>query len=314
MHPCNKQDWNVRNRVVGLVMLAGLAFPAAAESIDLALWPIPGIVNLVDGKPSDGLAMEGLALLRARLPELSPSYRLANRPRQQRMMAEGIDFCATPLFRRDDSDKDAYFIHWMASTPIHAVIRASELERFPVQDGYLSLARLLHETDLRAGVSGFRTYTPHISDWTKAAANLGRLERVTGSQSGENLVQMVSYGRFDLTFELSSISQTLAKAQPLPEPLLSLPLDEDRELFETGIYCTRSPWGYAMAKRLDQVVREVAADPDTLLELYASTMPSETWTVFAASMRDYYQLRAVTPTHFEPPAPRRTKDSGIAAH
>lgn len=310
MHPCNKQDWNVRNMLVVLAMLAGLALPTAAEPIDLALWPIPGIVNLAEGKPSDGLAMEGLALLWARLPELSPSYRLANRPRQQRMMAEGIDFCATLLFRRDDSDKDAYFIPWMVSTPIQAVIRARDLERFPVQDGYLSLARLLHETDLRAGISGFRTYTPRISEWTTAAASQGRVERVTGSQSGENLVQMVSYGRFDLTFELSSISQTLARAQPLPEPLLSLPLDEDRDLFETGIYCTRSAWGYAMAKRLDQAIREVAADPDALLELYASTMPSETWAVFAESMRNYYRVRAVTPTYFEPPVHTRGEESG----
>jgi uncharacterized protein (TIGR02285 family) len=308
MPPCSKPTVPESSIRLTLALLAIIAFPAAAESIELALWPIPGIVNLVDGKPSDGLTMDGLALLWARLPELTPTYRLANRPRQQRMMAQGVDFCATPLFRRDDSDENGYFIPWMASTPIQAVIRQRDLERFPLENGYLSLSRVLSETDLRAGVSGFRTYTPHIQSWTEQAAAQGRLERVTGSQSGENLVQMVSYGRFDLTFELSSISQTLARAQPLPEPLLSLPLDEDRALFETGIYCTRSPWGYAMAGRLDQAVREVAADPDALLELYAAAMPSETWTVFAPAMREYYRVRATTTTHFEPAATKAERE------
>ncbi len=285
-----------------LVVWMGIAsLQAWAEQLDMALWPIPGAVNLHEGRPSDGLTMDGLALLWTRLPDLEPSYRLANRPRQQRMMAEGIDFCAAPLFRRDDSDRDGYFIPFMASTPIQAIIRARDLERFPVEDGYLSLYRLLDETPLRAGISGFRTYTPYIQAWAENATRLGRLDRVNGSQNGENLLQMVSHGRIDLTFELSSVSHALSQGPTLPEPLLSVPLDGDRSLFETGIYCTRSLWGHAMAKRLDQAIREVSAEPEALIELYAGSLPAETWATFEPAMREYYGIRASTPTLFEQP-------------
>jgi hypothetical protein len=93
----------------------------------------------------------------------------------------------------------------------------------------------------------------------------------------------------------------LSKGLRMPDPLVSLPIKEDRKLFETGLYCTRNAWGQAMAQRLDQAVRALAAEPSELLALYNAGMPEETWAAFAPAMAEYYRQRAQTPTVFDPP-------------
>mgnify|MGYP002619520218 CR=1 FL=1 len=279
-----------------MLLTAGTWAEETDSVLDWALWPIPGAVNLVDGQPRDGIAMEALDLLMARLPELQPRYRLANRPRQQYDMEQGLAFCSMPLLRRADSDQIGYFIPFMASTPIQAVIRQDDRERFPLENGSLSLSRLLADTDLRGGVSGFRTYPTELAAWFSEAQTAGRLESVTGALSGENLLLMVSHGRLDFTFEFATVTRAITRRLAVQAPLLSLPIQEHRELVETGIYCTRSDWGRAMAARLDLAVRQIAAEPGVLLALYERWVPEETYQAFADELRAYYLQRAGQPT------------------
>lgn len=264
----------------------------AAETVDWTVWPLPGVVNVVDDKPTDGITMDAMALLMDRLPELQPQYRIANRLRQQKMMADGENVCSIPLFQREDSDKFAYFIPFMITTPIQAIIRRDDLERFPLEDGFLSLTRLIDETDLRGGLSGFRTYPDPLGAWLTDAESKNRVKNITGSQGGESLQLMVSHGRLDYIFEFSSISMAMRKGLHMREPLLTLPILEDRKLVESGIYCTRNPWGQRIAERLDRAIRELVAEPEALLQLYVHGMPIETYQVFEQDIREYYQERA----------------------
>ena len=273
---------------------------ASAEALEWTVWPLPGVVNVVDGKPTDGITMEALDLLMARLPDLQADYRLANRLRQQRLMKNNHNFCSIPLLQREDSDELGYFIPFMASTPIQAVIRHGDLAKFPLEDGRLSLARLMSETELQGGISGFRTYPGDVHTWIRKAVAKGRVETVTGAQGGENLMLMVSHGRLDFIFEFASISRYMSKALRMREPLLSLPIHEEQKLVETGIYCTRNEWGRNMASRIDQAVREIAAEPAALMELYVAGMPEETWQAFSTEMAKYYQQRAKRSVVFEP--------------
>ena len=263
-----------------------------AETVDWTVWPLPGVVNVVNDKPTDGITMDAMALLMARLPALQPQYRIANRLRQQKMMADGENVCSIPLFQREDSDKFAYFIPFMITTPIQAIVRRDDLERFPMEDGFLSLARLIDETDLHGGLSGFRTYPDPLGAWLTEAVAKKRVKNITGSQGGESLQLMVSHGRLDYIFEFTSISMAMRKGLHMRESLLALPILEDRNLVESGIYCTRNAWGRRMAERLDRAIRELVAEPEALLQLYVSGMPIETYRVFEQDIREYYQERA----------------------
>lgn len=266
-----------------------------AEPVQWTLWPIPGIVNVVDDQPTDGITMLALRQLMQRMPELEPDYRLANRLRQQRDMERGLQFCSTPLFQRPDTDRYAYFIPFLVSTPIQAVVRYDQVEQFPLHSGRLVLSDLLESTELQAAVSAFRTYPPLIQAWLAAAEPLGRAERISGSLSGENLLLMVSHGRIDLTFEFATITRAVSEQLQPPTPLVSVPLAEEMDLVVSGIYCSGSDWGRSMAEQLDQAIRELLQDPharEQLLSLYADYLPAETWAAFEPQIRAYFDRRA----------------------
>ena len=128
-------------RVVLPLMLAAFCLPAVgAQQLDLYVWPVTGVVNVEHGEPSDGLAMDVMQAVLARMPDRDPHFRLGNRARLQRNMAAGANLCALPLLREPQGDDVGYFIPLFASTPIRVVMRHRQLERFPIESGRLSLA------------------------------------------------------------------------------------------------------------------------------------------------------------------------------
>ena len=88
-----------------LLMLALLPVPVRGEPLPWALLPLPGVVELQEDCPPSGMQVEALRLLEARMPDIQPSYRAVNYRRLQQDMAQGMDFCAAPFFRRADSDR-----------------------------------------------------------------------------------------------------------------------------------------------------------------------------------------------------------------
>lgn len=307
-----------RHMSLVLALLGGLLCSLAghAEPLHWTVWPIPGVVNVVDNRPSDGMTMLAIRQLMRRLPELEADYRLANRLRQQRDMERGEEICSTPLFQRTDTDAYAYFVPFLVSTPIQAVIRQDRLDEFPLTDGRLQLQALLPETPHRAAVSAVRTYPPLLRDWLTTAEQAGRAQRISGSLSGENLLLMVSYGRIDLTFEFATITQAISNQLHTPQPLVSVPLAEEMDLVISGIYCTGTPWGRAMAEQLDQAIRDLLKDPQAyaeLISLYADYLPAETWAAFQNQVIAYYAERAEQVTRWPDkarPAPAGS-DSGL---
>ena len=110
-----------------------------------------------------------------------------------------------------------------------------------------------------------------------------------------NLPLMVSVGRLDYSFEFSSIIRSMAGDARMQRPLRSVPLQESLALVESGIYCTRSAWGLRIAGRLDQAIRELAREPEPLLDLYRRYMPAATHDLYADKLADYYRQRADLP-------------------
>ncbi|WP_373187721.1 hypothetical protein, partial [Halopseudomonas sp.] len=88
-----------------LALLAQTAKAATAEELEWAVWPLPGMVTVVDGKPTGGTTIEALTMLMQHMPDVPIKYSLANRLRQQQRMKSGDQFCSIPMLRRADSDQ-----------------------------------------------------------------------------------------------------------------------------------------------------------------------------------------------------------------
>lgn len=291
MHGC----W----RLILLLTFVLASFRGMAEPLPWALLPLPGIVNLVDGEPSGGFQVQALQLLEQRMPDVQPSYRAVSRLRQLRDMSEGVDFCAAPFFTRADSDRVGYYIPFLLSTPIQAVLRRDQISRFPLEHGRVSLKRLLADEHLRGALATGRTYPLAIRSLLHEAWARERLESVGGRIGGENLLLMVAAGRIDYTLEFATVTRQMNLDPLAGQMLLSVPLLESRGLVESGIYCTRSPWGERMAARLDQAIRELAAEPEPLLELYRQWLPEETRQAYAEELAQAYRERSRTPVRLD---------------
>ena len=287
MHGC-------RHLILALMLLAP-AGQLLAEQLPWALLPLPGIVNLVDGEPKGGLQMEALELLERQMPEVHPTYRAVSRLRQLRDMGEGADFCAAPFFHNADGEKVGYFVPFTLSTPIQAVMRRDQLPRFPLQQERLPVARGIAATRLRGAVAAGRTYPQEIRALLADARVSGRLETVGGQVGGENLLLMIAAGRIDYGFEFATVIRQMNQRPQVGGVLVGVRLQESHALVQSGIYCTRSPWGRRMALRLDVAIRRLAAEPEPLLALYTRWLPEETYQAYAQELAQAYQTRSLQP-------------------
>lgn len=286
-------------RLVLLLMLLWSSAGAATEVLPWALLPLPGIVDLSDGEPHGGLQVEALRLLEQQMPEVSASYRSASRLRQLRDMAAGVDFCAAPFFLNAEGQKVGYFIPFTLSTPIQAVLRRDQLQRFPLERGRLSLEKTLADPHLFGAVAAGRTYPQEIRERLEDASARGRLETVGGPVGGENLLLMIAAGRIDYGFEFATVTRQMNERPQVRRALVGVPLQEYYALVQSGIYCTRSPWGERMALRLDAAIRRLAAEPQTLLALYRRWLPEETFQAYADPLAQAYLQRSRQPLQLD---------------
>lgn len=282
------------------LLLTALCLPTVrAEQLDLYVWPVTGVINVEHGEPSDGLAMEVMQAVLARMPDRDPRFRLGNRARLQRNMAAGANLCALPLLREPQGDDVGYFIPLFASTPIRVVMRRRQLERFPIESGRLSLTRLVSDSRLQGALDRARTYPSKLQGVLDQAVREGRILRVSASTGGENLLLMLKHGRFDYILEYASISHAVESRLGIGELLASVPIQEDAELSAIGIYCTRNAWGRAAAKRIDKAIRQVAAEPASLLRLHAKWLPGASYLDFAEDLEAFYLQRARQALEFD---------------
>lgn len=276
-------------------VLACCSATTVADVLPWALLPLPGVVDVVDGEPQGGLQVEALALLQQQMPEMTVTYRSVSRRRLMREMADGVDFCAAPFFLDAPGHEVGHFVPFILSTPIQAVLRRDQRPRFPLVGGRLSLQQTLADPSLRGALAAGRTYPREIQDLLSRARAEGRLTTVGGPVGGENLLLMIAAGRIDYSFEFASVTRQMNERPQVRGALVGVPLLEYHDLVQSGIYCTRSPWGERMAQRLDEAIRRLAADPQDLLLLYPRWVPEETYQAYAGDLARAYRQRSRTP-------------------
>lgn len=281
---------------IALLIGLCLSLAARAEPLSWVLLPLAGVVELEEGRPLRGVQVEALELLEQYLPDMQTSYRTANFSRVRRDMANGLELCAAPFLRDSVGQEAGYFVPFLVATPIQMVIRRADLERFPVQNGRVSLQQTLTDRRLNGGLSVSRTYPREIRGLLQQGLESSALEWISGPASGDNVLLMISAGRLDYGFEFGTVFAGLSKDPRLQAPLLALPMEEGTELEESGIHCTRGAWGERMAQRLDEAVRELASEPEALLEVYRRHMPAASYAAYAGQIADYYRARAQRPS------------------
>jgi len=265
---------------------------AQAEDLRWGVVPIPGAFNVRDGDVVDGWMHEAFQLLAAHLPELNIRYEVMPSLRLVQGLRNKEELCSIGQLQSPVRDQVAYFVPFAPTTPLHVIVRREALGQLLIEDGYVSLDWLFANPYLRGGLSQNRIYPESISQRLQQGLAEGRLLEMGGSLGGENILLMVSRGRLDYVFEFPMISDAVIQAAHITEPLVSVPLRENDQFETIGVYCPKSPWGARMATRLDQAVRSLAEDEQTLMLYYERRWPAEIYARYESKLRVFYRQRA----------------------
>lgn len=289
-----------RGALVGLVLLGCCQQPVLAEPLPWVLFTMPGVVNLRDGKPHDGLVYEYLRLLEPHLKEVQVSYELGNLMRLQKNMGEGRNLCSSANLRSPERDRIGYFIPYLITPPMQVVVRAETYGRLPLRDGRLWIDDLL-AANLRGGFFLQRSYPPVLEARLSARPLSPSLIAVSIAANADRTLRMLSHQRFDYTFEYPSTVVDYVRSNPESMPLRSVTLADAADLQVVGSYCTRNAWGRAMALRIDAAVRTRLSQPEPVLALYRQWLPVESYQAYGAGIEAYLRQRAEQPLSL--PAP-----------
>lgn len=279
-------------------LLAALlgALPCAdvlqAEELVWGVVPIPGVFNVREGQVVDGVLFEAMQLLAARLPELQMRYEVLPMARVEQRMGGQSEMCSSGQLQSPERDQQGYFIPYVATTPIHVLVRRQTRDQLLIEDGQVSLDWLFGNPYLRGALAKSRVYPASIRERLLQAHAAGHLPELGGSQGGENLLLMVSHHRLDYVFDYPVIYTEVMRHFSLSDALVSVPLRENAELVTVGIYCSRTPWGARMAGRLDQAIRELSATPASTLAIYQRWLPPEVYSHYHKQLLAFFAQRA----------------------
>jgi uncharacterized protein (TIGR02285 family) len=290
-------------RRLGWLVLAFVVAPVAlaTEQLNWALMPNPGVVNLRDGQPYDGLIVEYLRLLDAQLSDVQVQYPASNHQRAINDISHGRNLCTAPLLRTPERDQIGYFVPLLISPPLQVVLPVSDLPRLPLIKGQLWLDQLLG-SELLGGVVVQQVYPAKIEQARQALH--GQLVGVNLTSNGDRLLLMLTHKRFDYVFDYPTTVAGFARAYPAESALVSVPVADFQDMPVFGSYCTHNDWGRAMSARIDAATRRLLARAQPVEAIYQRWLPVESWQHYGAQIKQFFRERAQqTPLVFAPAGP-----------
>lgn len=285
-----------------LALLIFLAPPLlAVEPLNWAIMSHPGVVNLRDGLPYDGLLVEYLQQMDGALGDARVQYLPSNHQRAMMNMRHGRNLCTGLLRRSAERDQIGYFVPLLISPPLQVVLRVSDVDRLPLLNGQLWLEQLL-SSELLGGLVAQQIYPAKLQQAREAQHP--QLVEVNLTSSGDRLLLMLSRKRFDYVFEYPTTMIGFAQANPQEAALVGVPVVDFTEMPVFGSYCTRNTWGLAMSQRIDTAVRSMLATPQPIEASYQRWLPAETWQQYGGQIKQFLRERAQqAPLVFAPAAP-----------
>lgn len=286
-------------RSAWLTLLLALSPPLlAVEPLNWALTSHPGVVNLRDGKPYDGLMVEYLQQMDAALGDVRLRYLPSNHQRALMNMRHGRNLCTGPLLHSAERDLIGFFVPLLISPPIQVVLPASDVERLPLLNGKLWLDQLLG-SELLGGLIVQQIYPAKLQQARRA--NHAQLVEVNLTSSGDRLLLMLTRKRFDYVFEYPTTVAGFVHDNPQEVALVSVPVADFTDMPVFGSYCSRNDWGRAMSVRIDHAARTMLAEPQPIEASYQRWLPAETWQQYGAQIKHFLRARAQqAPLQFAP--------------
>lgn len=294
------------HKAASLALFIGLLNPASGAELIWSTLPLAGVAELKDGHPTEGVAYDLQLLLEKALPGFQHHYIVSTPNRLRHEMARGVPRCSTILLQSPELEQVGYFIPYIPALPIQLVVRTSMQNKLPIEDGQVSLAKILQNPEWRGAIAEGRGYPIELQSLLDQGLTEGHITAINSPASGTNFLSMISHGRLDYSLEYSLVVNYYAAKTKLPEPLTTLSIVENNQMSPAGIYCTKSPWGKETAAKLDQAIRQIVGEPKQILPMYRKTVTPQLYDHYEPLLRAYLEKRAQAPENSEPEKPTKT--------
>ncbi|MBC9249324.1 hypothetical protein A9179_03430 [Pseudomonas alcaligenes] len=229
---------------------------APSNEITWHMSPWPGLINIRNGQPDNGIIVDLLQQITQRLPDYQHRYSMANLTRGLEQLKRESLSCFLPAFPTPERAEHGYYVGLFATMPHQLVVRTTDVERIRAGQAEISLQQLLHERNLRGGLVLDRSYGPVLDPLLQAADVQAQLLRIQTSSAGSNLYGMLEHGRIDYLLDYAEVVQYVQRQQDFARDLSLLPLQETSTPYVSGIYCSKTAEGAELIRRIDTIARQ----------------------------------------------------------
>ncbi len=235
-----------------------------------------------------GFIYEAQRLLEENLPEFNHVHEQSTHKRLERDLEAGRQVCSTLTLEHPGRSKFGFFAAYVPAPPMELVSRAGLLPPQTLNDGKVSLAKLI-STPLKGGIASTRGYPSELADLIQAGIREARIKVINTSSPGVNLIAMIAHERLDYTIEFPAVASELTKGIAPARALVSLPIVENPHLVPAGIYCPRNEWGRRMIVGISAAIQRLARSPESLLQLYSESQRG----AYEHSIRAFFRSRSL---------------------
>lgn len=256
-----------KTSLIALVSACVIAFssePASAkESITWMLSDYPPI-GIAGGPRKDAGIGDLLVRLVARhLPEIEHHYQRANLKRMLAELEAGHEVCVPGLIKTAERERTMHFtqLPMLLLTPLSLIIRKQDQSLYGESDS-VSLEEVIRNPSLKLGLADGASFGEQIDaiiNRHKGEKHL-YLDRSTSLKRG--LLRMIASKRIDYSIGYPWMVEYLAEEVGLSGQFVMLKLRESASPVIWYATCSKSEWGLARIKEIDEVLMRVRPTPE----------------------------------------------------
>ncbi|QDK37641.1 TIGR02285 family protein [Bdellovibrio sp. NC01] len=199
--------------------------------------------------------------------------------------------CNVSHLRTPEREKYAYFTAFYIQPPPQLVFRTEDFKNKMFEAKVVSLARLLDQKDLRAGLSADRSYGSTLDAIIKTHKNKSNVETLQGIPDSSSTLNMLSAKRFDYAIEYEEVARYLQSNKLVIGNFSFAEIEEQRGLVVVHIACSKTDWGLKTISRLDSILRRISGTPK-YKELMESWHSEALLKSYRKEFDEFYQRRS----------------------
>lgn len=252
-----------------LLLIFFLTLPVhAKESKEIAdtrpvlTWAFSAMDNLTNLDKKNYMTEESEIFLnyKENMPEYKHVFMYANVPRIEFELKKNKRLCYPASTNVEGRKSFTYMALQHLSALPYVVIRKEALKAMKLEHAKsISLKRLVQEPSLTGLRSAGRAFSREIDDILTSEGSNVRDKAVAPFSAG--ILESLVHGRGDYTIEYTKILRSLQGNPPHFEALVSLPIEDAKEVLKVYIACSKTPEGLEVIKKADKIIRENVHKP-----------------------------------------------------